>query len=208
MPTYPSPAPSVNLVVQPQKNVRVAAGVYRRDLEGGKGSHSSFAIGEIGVVFGGHGVLGPRRAVVGTWRDTATIEGLDGSPVSGTQGFYALFEQRFDLGAKGRWLDAFVQYGNTDERLGEVGQHAALGVVAPSPFAGRRADAVGFMISHVDLSDLPGAGFSNDETTFELFYAVSLTPFWRLKPDVQLVRNPSGRAGDGLVATLRVELAF
>jgi len=74
----------------------------------------------------------------------------------------------------------------------------------------RAADAAGVMLSFVDLSDAPGAGFGGDETAIEMFYRFQLTPFLCLKPDVQYIVDPSGDRGlaDALVGTLRVEVTF
>ena len=94
--------------------------------------------------------------------------------------------------------------------MSDVEFHLGAGVSLAGPFVNRPDDAAGFMVSHVQLSDEPGAGYAEDETTLELFYRWQLTPFASVTPDLQYVFNPNGQSGqeDALVGSLRVVVVF
>ena len=130
----------------------------------------------------------------------------------GTGGFYALCEQqltsREDDDELGLWV--FAQYGYADKDVSEAEHHIAAGLSMMGTFSGRDDDAAGIYISHIVLSDEPGAGFTEDETVVELFYKLQLTPFVSIKPDLQLMFNPSGdqTVDDAVVGTLRMEITF
>jgi carbohydrate-selective porin OprB len=211
LPTYPDPAPSLNFFLHPTEAVRLGIGVYERELDSGAAggrSRARFTIGEAGFSDEGSGLIGPRRVALGAWHDDAPATTFDGRVSSGTTGLFALGEQRFVVSPSGRWVDAFVQLGHADQSVGEFANHWSLGVVTPSPFGANRGDLVGAMLSVVDLSDAPAAGFSANEEVFEVFYAIPIAGFLRLKPDLQFVSSPGGENGTSIIGTLRVELAF
>ncbi len=211
LPTYPSPAPSVNLFYSPSPMLHLGVGLYDRPFEAtgsGDDPRALFTIGQVTLLGHGSGVLGPRRLVLGAWHDSGRLIAFDGSVTRGTNGLFAVAEQRLLLSRRGTGLDLFLQYGRADEDLGEFATHWSLGLLALSPLPRRAGDGVGLMISAVDLSDAASAGFGRNETTIELFYGIALTPFLRLKPDLQYVMHPSGESGRSLVGTIRFEIAF
>ena len=57
---------------------------------------------------------------------------------------------------------------------------------------------------------MPSAGFPRDETAYELYYKMRITPFFNLQPVLSFIVNPSGQPSidDALVGTLRGEIAF
>ncbi len=216
LPTYPDPEPGVNVFVKVSPRVSVGAGVYRSPLARRTLTltpDERFAIAEVKVRWeaGGGGVLG-----VGGWHETGTLERFDGGVEDGTSGAYAVLEQR--LWAAGgtdeepvRALTLFAQYGSADEDVGEFGHHYGIGLLWKAPLPGRPGDVAGLMVSRVDLSDVPAAGFPDDETAWEAFWSFEVTPWLRLQPDVQYIQHPSGGADgvdDALVGTLRVLVDF
>jgi carbohydrate-selective porin OprB len=50
-------------------------------------------------------------------------------------------------------------------------------------------------------------GGTNQETVFELFYKVQLTPGLSLQPDLQYIATPSGIHRDALAVGMRFQLA-
>ncbi len=217
LPTYPSPEPSVNLFVEVAPRVTVGLGIYRSALARHVLTLSPderFLVGEVDVRWdaSGTGKLG-----IGGWHESATLERFDGGTEDGTSGMFAVFEQRLWAAGAGedaepaRALSLFAQYGSADEDVGDFAHHYGIGLLARGPVPGRPGDVAGVMVSRVDLSDVPAAGFPDDETAWEVFWSFEVTPWLHVQPDVQYIRHPSGSAegiDDALVGTLRVHLDF
>ncbi len=208
IPTYPDPQPGANLFVTPADWITVGAGVYRSSrgrpvLSLSPGERFLVAEARVRWRAAGGGMLG-----LGHWHETATLERYDGERTGGTSGVYAIFQQRVRSSGP-RALDLFAQFGHADENVGPFSHHYGLGVLATGPLPGRPGDVAGVMVSRVDLSDAPGAGFPRDETAWEAFWSFELARWFRLQPDLQFIRNPSGGAAGvdhALVFTLRVHL--
>lgn len=169
-----------------------------------------------------HGLRG--RCAIGAWHHTGDFARFDGGTESdGSTGFYALVEQRIlsraaadgasaeageedDL--RGLWI--FAQYGHADGEVMEIENHVGVGVALLGTFGGRDDDSAGVYVSWADLSDAPEAGFSEDETALEFFYKVQLTPFMSVRPDLQVIWNPSGDAeiDTAVVGGVRLEVTF
>ena len=212
LPTYPDPEPGINVFVAAARWLEIGAGVYRssrggRALTLSPGDRFLVVEAKLRWTTGGGGVLG-----LGHWHETARLERFDGRWNEGASGAYATFQQRLWGSAEGRRaIDAFAQYGFADENVSPFGHHYGLGLLATAPLPARPADVAGVMVSRVDLSDVPAAGFPDDETAWEVFWFFEVTPWLRLQPDVQYIQHPSGGADgidDALVATLRVHLDF
>ncbi|MBK6778316.1 MAG: carbohydrate porin [Gemmatimonadetes bacterium] len=213
LPTYPEPTPSVSAFVRPTGWLGVSGGLFRGSLARSDRpdapTGAAFVIGEAAAQWAsGHLALG-------YWRHPGGYaERFAGGFAAAPSGFYLTADQRLsgtpgteEQGPSG--LVALAKFGWADDRVSEAGQHLMLGVVAEAPF-GRGGEAAGLMVSHVDLSDDPAAGFAGDETAVELFYRLPAMGFLTLRPDLQLIVRPSGdvRVGNALVGTLRAEVAF
>ncbi len=237
-PTYPNPATSLNVFVYPTEWLYVGFGLY--DGAGGDGiatggrgpatffsdDHSSdwFLISEVGVgwknLFGADEKRGLKgRAAVGVWHHTGDFDRFDGgAETDGTTGFYVLAEQRiltrgeFDPTAedddKGLWV--FAEYGYADEAVSSIANHVGVGLALHGTFEGRDDDSTGVYVSWADLSDEDGAGFNDDETALEVYYKLQATPFISIRPDVQVIWNPSGddTIDTTVVGGVRVEVVF
>ncbi|MBK9067949.1 MAG: carbohydrate porin [Gemmatimonadetes bacterium] len=213
LPTYPEPTPSVSAFVRPTGWLGVSGGLFRGSLARSDRpdapTGAAFVIGEAAAQWAsGHLALGYWRHPGGYAERSA------GGFAAAPSGFYLTADQRLsgtpgteEQGPSG--LVALAKFGWADDRVSEAGQHLMLGVVAEAPF-GRGGEAAGLMVSHVDLSDDPAAGFAGDETAVELFYRLPAMGFLTLRPDLQLIVRPSGdvRVGNALVGTLRAEVAF
>jgi len=225
LPTYPDPAWGLHLFAYPTDHAYVGAAVYdgASATAENTGTHSPnwlfdegrFWIAEAGRTWEGQGGRGGGRVAAGGWHHTADFERFDGGNEDGTWGLFALFEQqlwkeRADLTDDQQGVSVFLQYGWADEEVSEIAQHLGAGLLWVGPLAGRDDDAVGAMVTFVDLSDAASADFAGDEMVAELFYRLQVTPFLSLKPDLQTIFNPSGAGSvsDAVVATLRIEVAL
>ncbi len=229
LPSCPDPALSVNAFFYPQENLYLGFGFYDGAAAvdgvplGRRGpstffsdEHSDdyFLIGEFGCNYENLSDLGPGRFALGIWHHTGEFATFSAGMDDGTEGFYAIIEQQLwqadqdDEDSANLW--GFGQYGHADDDVSEVGTHLGGGLVLNAPFADRPDDALGAMISFVDLSDETGAGFTDDETALEFFYKLQLTPFASVKPDLQFISNPGGDSSvsDAIVGTLRLEFIF
>ena len=88
--------------------------------------------------------------------------------------------------------------------------HLQSGVVWTGAIEGRDDDAIGLLVTHVQLSEANGSPYVGSETIFELVYKLQLTPSVILRPDLQFVVNPGGdpTLDDALVGMLRMEITF
>lgn len=193
-----------------------AAGIETGDLSGatffnGKGH---FVISELGLqwtsLLGGSG-----RLAAGPWFHTADLDRFSGGTKSGTVGFYALLEQslwaenpELEEAFDDQGITAFLQYGWADEAVSETAQHLGVGLVWTGALPTRDIDALGLMVSWVDLSK--DAGFDKNETLIEFFYLFRPVNSVGLKFDLQYIANPGGQGGvsDVVVGTLRTEITF
>jgi carbohydrate-selective porin OprB len=210
LPTYPEPRPSVNLFVHPTQRYSVALGLY--DTAG----PGAMALVEAGR----HWSLGsrelPGRASLGYWRLSGSINDFHGNPRTGTQGHYAVLEQSFwrrALPKEGneRNLSGFFQYGSANGEVSCFTHHVGGGAVLQGLLAPRPRDEIGFAVTWVGLSRMPGAGFDyGSELANEAFYKISITRSAALLLDVQVIHHPGGlrRLEDAVVLTPRLNVSF
>jgi porin len=159
------------------------------------------------------GGLPDGRLSAGGWWHTGEFGRFDGGTDDGTGGFFLTVEQRlyaWDGIDNDTGLSVFAQYGWADEQVSEFSQHIAGGFVARGLIPSRESDAAGIYVTHVDLSDEPGAGFADDETAIDLYYRIQVTPAVYVQPELQYIINPSGdpTVDDALVGGIRVGITF
>lgn len=146
------------------------------------------------------------------WGHTADFTTFSGAPHAGTAGQYLFFEQQLwkksSEDDQGLAMTAMVARAN--EHIAAVSVAWQLSLTYTGLFAGRPTDSTGFMLNHFDLSDDPAAGFTKDETAFELFHKFQVTPFLKITPDLQWIRSPSGdpTIDDAFVGGVRFDLVF
>jgi carbohydrate-selective porin OprB len=95
--------------------------------------------------------------------------------------------------------------------MNAFGGHMGGGVVWRAPLPQQAHDALGFGLTHVDLTHEPAAGLDEgEETTLERFYKIRIGHFFSLAPDLQYVHHADGVSfhPDALVFTPRVALTF
>ncbi len=225
-PTYPDPSFGAAAFVRPGGGVYCGGGLYDGAAQSGFktgqrgpdtlfGAPSDlFAIAEAGLRWRGADGARPGRLGIGGWRHTGDFARFQGGVENGTDGVYAVLDQLLwtpeDRGDSARGLGGFVQVGIADQDVSPVDWHLGCGLSWTGPFASRPDDAVGLGLSYASFSDAPGAGLKGDgELAVEAFYTWSATPWVRIKPDVQWIRDPGGAGlDDALVLTLRVAITF
>lgn len=225
-PTYPDPAFGGAAFAEPGLGTYVGAGVYDGATQAGiaTGPHGPgtlfgrpgdlFAVVETGVAWQRDGPL-PGRLGVGAWRHTGTFARADGGTEPGTAGGYATFDQQLwrptERPGERRGVGAFLQYGHADPDVSEVAHYVGAGATWIGPFAQRADDACGIGVAWAIWRDRPDDELrGGGELAVECFYGVRVTPWLRLKPDVQYIHDPGGRPGvaDAWVFTLRVAVEF
>lgn len=223
LPTYPDPAFSVNFFWSPTDAITLMYGVYDGALAadgvltGSRGpssffddalSNDWFHIAQVGLEWDRHDGGG---LTLGGWHHTGSFDRFDGGTDEHASGFFATFHQTF-------WRDEYsersielgFQYGWSNPDISEVEHHLGVGGVMHAPFASRGDDEVGVYCTWADLSDEPGAGFDENESAIDAYYAIALHPNAALRPEIQYIFNPSGdpMIDDALVLGVRLELSF
>ena len=229
-PTFPNPATSANLFVTPSESTYVGVGVY--DGAGAVGvntgsqglsgffrddeSDSYFTIVEAGAGWTGGNTWGSGRIALGGWHHGERFSRYDGGTERGASGGYAILDQivwrenpEDAEDHQGLGFTALVAFSGSADVV-TVPLHLQAGVVWTGAIEGRDDDAIGLLITHVELSDAQGSPYQEAETIFELVYKLQLTPAVILRPDMQYVMNPGGdpTLDDALVGMLRMEIVF
>ena len=223
-PSYPDPAMSVSLFAEATRWISLGAGVYDGSTHeachgrtGNRGFSTFFGapdalfyVGEAGLRYSLRGR--PGRLSAGAWHHSGTFEAFDGTTRRGTSGTFAVLEQRLraEPGEESQGLDLFAQLGTSDSRFAEIDRHVSLGLSATGAVPGRGQDTAGLMLTSITLSRHgASASASRRESVVELFYGLSLRPWFVVKPDIQYILNPgAGGAKHAIVGTLRVTVAF
>ena len=233
-PTYPDPSMSVNVfatAVQTDRHtVTVGYGLYdgagavdgfRLGTRGpatffsNEESNDYFQIAQAAWAWESCGWLGAGlggRMSVGGWHHNGEFTRFNGSTKEGAHGFFMTLEQQLTMGAGGdkNGVYAFGQYAWADEDVSEIAQHFSVGLVTQGTLPNRQHDSAGIYLSHVDLSDDPAAGFTENETVIDAFYRVQLTSQFYVQPELQYIMNPSDDSSvdDALVGGVRFALSF
>jgi porin len=227
-PTYPDPSTGVVAYAYPNENLFFGFGVFDGATvegirTGGRGPATFFSdsqadswyfAGEAGVTWTSWGDLGSGRIAAGGWGHTADFARLDGSGTKeGTQGGYLIGEQQLTRRGesdelKDHGLFVFARASLADRAVSVIEGKYTVGLSVKGTFDGRDDDHAGVMFSYADISGRSGA--TRDETNLELFYKLQLFGSVSLTPDIQWIRNPSGRTDidDAWLGTLSVTVTF
>ncbi|MDZ4830516.1 MAG: carbohydrate porin [Phycisphaerae bacterium] len=186
----------------------VVAGFVREDS-----FDEVWIVGETGITWNALGGVHDGRASFGGWWDSRELDRFDGNGQSTSWGLYAVAQQRLwrpddstSQDERGVWL--FGQLGYADPDVGAITGSYAGGVALHGTFPGRDVDQTGFYISSAHFAG--GSGMTSNETVFELFYGLQLTPAVKFTPNIQFIVHPNGddAATNPIVFTMRIELSF
>jgi porin len=159
----------------------------------------------------------------GYWRYTAPHEDLlasasSGAPVlrRGAQGAYLRGEGLLVGSREGRGLDAFFRLGWADPRFHEVERFASAGLRWRGPFAGRPADDAGIALATSGSGRqarqalaLGGEAIAHRDWAFEVTYALALTEWLTVQPDLQYFIDPAFEQGrNAWMGGVRVTLGW
>lgn len=153
--------------------------------------------------------VGNWRMIAGYWRYTAAHEDLLDSAQAGTavvrkgaQGAYLRGEGLITGNREGRGLDGFFRLGWADKRFHEVGTFASVGLRWRAPFAVRLADEAGIALAASASGArarkalaLGGESITQTDWAFEATYALALTEWLTVQPDLQYFINPAYEPG-------------
>ncbi|NOT44020.1 MAG: hypothetical protein HOP14_05380 [Acidobacteria bacterium] len=205
LPTYPYPAPSVNVFVSPTAHLSVGAGVYGSQSAAARWRQPfviAQATGSWSLSEGRDGYLR-----LGTWQQDQVVE--DG-PARPSAGHYVVAEQALWRLADGAsHLRVFGQLGVTGAVTEGADRHLGGGLLWSGLGRFRPGDAVGFgatLARMGEAAEHPGVS----ELAMGPFVRMALAEWFVLTPDVQLVRHAGGDpdAGTRAVATLRLSATF
>lgn len=172
---------------------------------------TTFVIGELEYKYAFGGGALPGTMVIGAAR--LSDGELDGDAFSAVNGLALQIEQMMlrenrDAPDDLQGLSAFAAYyprSTSSQPLPQaIGDHFAGGVIYRGLIPDRDADVVGAGVSWAQLS----RGGTNQETIFELFYKLQITPQLSFQPDLQYIVTPSGIYRDALVVGARYQAAF
>lgn len=200
----------VQAIGRPDEALRIAAGAFNADAGAAAaddhGLDFSFspadgllAVGEVGYSFAVAAEAGPLpgEIKIGGFYNSGDFADVGGAPrsSSGLYGFYAIARQmawRPSAATANRGLTPWAAISYVpNQRSARVPLFLAAGVVHEGPWPARPDDRAGFAVYFGRFSrDVAGA---TSQTTIELNYAVQITPWLYVTPDVQYVFNPGGR---------------
>jgi porin len=225
LPTFPDPATSANLFINPTSDIQIGLGIYDGSFAGGTRTGSlgparfldrddnllliseldkSWTLALPGL---------PGRVGVGGWFSTNRLPRLNGSTADGTGAPYALVDQALWRTNPGNpsdktGLDVFGMYGYADPAILSYDEHLGAGITWTGPSAARPNDLIGLAFQAVHFSPAfhPTTPY---EVNYEIFYQAQITPWFVIKPDLQYITGPGGQgAPDALALTLRLQLTL
>lgn len=136
---------------------------------------------------------------------------------SGDMGFYFNFDQLVwkensdpqDL----QGLGIFGRYGYAHGDVNRIEHFWSVGTQYAGLLPDRDKDVIGFGVAQAIMSRQFRSEINSRadrETVYEMYYAIEVTPWLLITPDIQVITNPGGMkdARDALVGNLKVKIAF
>ncbi len=201
LPTYPTPALSLNGGVVISDSVTWLGGVYAAAST--TDFTEQFFITELRFQ-----VTSDMLVKAGYWRDSnPVISEQDSLLAKHSDGLYATFDNAMPTL---RWLNSskvshFIQAGYTNGDFSEIDLHLGTGLAFEDVFTSSGHQA-GVGITAVRFSEqlLPGTGW---ETALEIYWQIPLNEHFTLQPDLQIIEHPSGdkSINNAWVFTFRVD---
>jgi porin len=147
-----------------------------------------------------------------------TLDGLRAAKqTSGDVGYYVNFDQAVwkenEDPKDHQGLGVFARYGYAHGEMNAINHFWSVGASYLGPLPGRDKDVLGFgMAQSIMSKDLRREvnELADRETVYQLYYAMSVTPWCVISPDLQVVTNPGGDkdARDAFIGGVRVKIDF
>ncbi|MCO6436756.1 MAG: carbohydrate porin [Phycisphaerae bacterium] len=109
-------------------------------------------------------------------------------------------------------LGIFARYSYRDPDFYRIYQHWSAGLQYLGAIPGRDKDVIGWAVGQQQSSDVARRRVNRrfgDETVYEMYYAIHVSPWLVITPDVQYIDNPGGndQVGHTMVAGIRVRIS-
>ena len=185
------------------------------------------AYGELGVLpqhlcipaqYPGHYRFGVWYDPVTKFAFKDTLGGLlRNEPRGNDSGVYLNFDQLVykenDDPKDKQGLGIFGRYGWAEREINRLSHHWSIGASYLGLLPERKKDVLGFGIAQTQFSTVYRQVMDGDadrETVYELYYAIQVTPWCVISPDLQMITAPGGDndARDALVGGLRFKMSF
>lgn len=134
---------------------------------------------------------------------------------SGDYAFYTSCDQMLfrENDKDDQGLGLFFRYAWRHDDMNRFDQVWSGGCAYTGPLPDRDRDTVGFGFSQLQSSDLFSRNvnrFFGDETVYELYYAITVTPWLVITPDIQYVDNPGANESisHAIVGSVRLRVTF
>ena len=120
---------------------------------------------------------------------------------SDTWAFYYNFDQYVYEPKKGQGIGIFGRFGASDGNPNPVHYFYSVGIGGKGVIPGRPLDQFGIGYYHIDVSSptftvvSTTRSFLGNESGFEAYYNIALTPWMMLTPDVQVIRGAQKQTG-------------
>lgn len=225
VPTFPDPALGLLGEINPVSWLSLRTAVYGAALDGQSLGDSGLFSGDLIAVFEMGVTAASLQRYAGTYRFATwftTLETPEIVPSTNNNpkefgdnyGLYMLIDQPIYLepsaaDSSGEGLTAFFEYSWAPESRNQINQYFSTGAMYTGAIPARNSDEIGLAVTYMSVSDkLKSDGLTKNQTNFELFYKVNLTPWLYVQPDVQWLRNVGGDDTDAVVVGARVGITF
>lgn len=226
---FPTTSLAARINITPTENTYLRAAILdgvAGDPENPEGTqiHLRDEDGILLALEGGYGTLETGRIGVGGWwysekSDHYTDTNENGDPAQeNSNGFYALAEKTLfhPYGDETRSIDGFIRFATADDSVTQFDYSGAIGLTYTKPFASRPDDIAGITVHGVHNGDLYRESVASTEPALsgewgiEATYSFQATPWLRIQPDIQYIKNPGtvSEIDDAFVTSLRLELSL
>jgi porin len=136
---------------------------------------------------------------------------------NGDVGYYLNLDQlvwkETDNPKDAQGLGMFMRYGYAPGDVNRLEHFWSVGAQYAGLIPTRDKDVLGFGVGQGILSRQFRSQMNSRadrETVYEAYYAIEITPWMHLTPDIQIITNPGGTkdARDSIVGTVRVRIIF
>ena len=186
------------------------------------GQSDFFYIFETGITPKITSAKGPLQGAyrIGLWVDGQNKQKFsDGENHRNDTGFYTTCDQMLwkekDEPNDSQGLGGFFRAGFANGKFDDVTDFWSIGLQYQGLLEGRDDDVLAFGMAQGVFTEQANAndgnGYSSDnETVFETYYNIAVTPWLHISPDVQYIANPGGdkAVNDAVVVGIRIQMVF